>query len=252
VVGSVVCAAQRGATVDRALVTGVSRAGCDKNALFGKENVVPTTVLLIRHGETAWNREKIFRGVYDIPLNENGRVQASHLAKALALRSIDVAYSSPLSRARETARIVLEPRGIEAAVHEGLKDFNYGEWTGLKDAAVASKWPEKHARWMTEPHEIRPPGGDTLQEVFDRALESVEEIAQKHDGQTVALFAHRVVNKLLILGMLTLGLERFPFIRQDNCCVNEFERTAKGYIVISLNDTGHIRQAGTDLLKADF
>lgn len=212
---------------------------------------MPTTILLIRHGETAWNRAKIFRGVYDIPLNENGRAQASHLAKALTCR-IDVAYSSPLSRARETARIVLEPHGIEAAVHEGLKDFNYGKWTGLEDEIVASKWPGEHARWTAEPHKIRPPGGDTLQEIFDRALDAVEEIAQKHDGQTVALFAHRVVNKLLILGMLTLGLERFPFIRQDNCCINEFERTDKGYIVISLNDIGHIRQAGTDLLKADF
>ena len=62
-----------------------------------------TTLLLIRHGETAWNREQIFRGVYDIPLNENGRAQARHLAEALAKREIDAAYSSPLSRAQETA-----------------------------------------------------------------------------------------------------------------------------------------------------
>ena len=213
---------------------------------------MPTTILLIRHGETAWNRGKIFRGVYDIPLNENGRIQASHLAKALVSRHIDAAYSSPLSRARETAQIVLEPHGIETAIHEGLKDFNYGEWTGLEDEEVARRWPQEHACWTTTPHEIRPPKGDTLQEVFDRAIDAVEEIAQKHDGRTIALFAHRVVNKLLVLGMLALGPQRFPFIRQDNCCINEFERTEKGYIVISLNDTSHIRQAGTDLLKADF
>jgi broad specificity phosphatase PhoE len=213
---------------------------------------MPTTILLIRHGETAWNREKIFRGVYDVPLNENGRAQAGHLAEALASRRIDVAYSSPLSRARETARIVLEPHGMAAAVHEGLRDFNYGEWTGLREEQVASKWPEEHARWLAEPHKARPPGGDTLQEVFDRAFASLEEVARQHAGETLALFAHRVVNKLLILGMLTLGAERFPFIRQDNCCVNEFERTAKGYVLVSLNDTAHIRQVGTQLLKADF
>ena len=96
------------------------------------------------------------------------------------------------------------------------------------------------------------PGGETLREVFDRAFDVVEEIAQKHDGQTVAIFAHRVVNKLLVLGMLTLELERFPFIRQDNCCFNEFEWTEKGCVVINLNDTSHLRQAGIDLLKADF
>lgn len=213
---------------------------------------MPTNILLVRHGETAWNREKIFRGVYDIPLNENGRAQARQLAKALALHKIDAAYSSPLSRAKETAQIVLERHAIEATTHAGLKDINYGEWTGLRDDVVASKWPEERALWMAEPHAVRLPGGDTLQEVFDRAFGALEEIALKHDGQTVALFAHRVVNKLLILGMLMLGLERFPFIRQDNCCFNEFERTDKGYIVVSLNDTAHIRQAGTALLKADF
>jgi broad specificity phosphatase PhoE len=133
-----------------------------------------------------------------------------------------------------------------------LADFNYGEWTALNETAVAREWPEEHTRWTVAPHISHPPGGDTLRDVFDRAYESVDRIAQKHSGQTVALFAHRVVNKLLILGMLTLGLERFPFVRQDNCCVNEFERTEKGYVVISLNDTAHIRQAGTDLLKADF
>jgi probable phosphoglycerate mutase len=211
-----------------------------------------TTIMLIRHGETAWNRKKIFRGVYDIPLNENGRAQAGHLAQALAGRRIDAAYSSPLSRAMETAQIALEPHGIEALVHEGLTDFNYGEWTGLQDEVVARRWPQEHARWLAEPHKAHPPGGDTLQELFERAFASLEEMAQEHAGQTVALFAHRVVNKLLVLGVLTLGLERFPFIRQDNCCVNEFERTAAGYVVVSLNDTAHIRRAGTDLLKADF
>lgn len=211
-----------------------------------------TTILLVRHGETAWNREKIFRGVYDIPLNENGRAQACHLARALAARRIDVAYSSPLSRAMETAQIALEPHGIAAIVHDGLTDFDYGVWAGLKEELVAQKWPQEHARWLAAPHAAHPPGGDTLQGLFDRAFASLEELAQKHDGQTVALFAHRVVNKLLVLGVLTLGLERFPFIRQDNCCLNEFERTPQGYVVVSLNDTAHIRRAGADLLKADF
>ena len=213
---------------------------------------MPTTILLIRHGETAWNRQEIFRGVYDIPLNENGRLQARHLSKALASRGIDVAYSSPLSRALETAQIVLEPHGIHAEGHKGFIDFDYGEWTGLEDALVASKWPEEHFRWVAEPHTAHPPGGDTLQGVFETARGSLERISRKHAGETVALFAHRVVNKLLVLGMLNLGLERFPFVRQDNCCVNEFEWTKRGYVVLSLNDTSHIRTAGTDLLKTDF
>ena len=211
-----------------------------------------TTILLVRHGETAWNREKIFRGVHDVPLNENGRAQARHLARALASRRVDVAYSSPLSRARETAEIALAPHGIEALAHPGLADFNYGLWTGLRDDVVAQKWPEEHARWTTEPHLAHPPEGDTLRTVFERAFGCVEALVRQHEGRTVALFAHRVVNKLLVLGMLGLGLARFPYIRQDNCCVNEFEWAAGEYVVVSLNDVSHVRRAGAALLKEDF
>ena len=136
-----------------------------------------TTVLLIRHGETEWNRRKIFRGIRDVPLNENGRSQARTLADALLPRKIDVAFTSPLSRARETAEIALSGRGIEITVEERLKDFSYGDWTGL---------------------------------------------------------------------------ERFPFILQENCSLNEFERRRNGYVIRAINDTGHIRRGGGEVLAADF
>jgi len=213
---------------------------------------VATDILLIRHGETAWNRGKIFRGVHDIPLNDNGREQARHLAEALRDREIHAAYTSPLSRATETARIVLDPHGIDPVIEERLKDFNYGDWTGLEEGVVATKWPEEHEQWTKEPHGLRVPGGDTLAEVRDKAFGATEVIAARHDGQTVALFAHRVVNKVLVLAALGLGLDRFPYIRQDNCCLNEFQWKDGGYIVIGLNDVNHISRAGTALLQADF
>ena len=87
---------------------------------------------------------------------------------------------------------------------------------------------------------------------IDRAFRAMEEIGRRHEGQTVALFAHRVVNKLLVLGALGLGLERFPFIRQGNCCINEFVRTASGYVIERINDTAHVRGAKADILQADF
>lgn len=211
-----------------------------------------TTILLVRHGETAWNRDKIFRGTHDIPLNDNGREQAKLAAKALISCKIDFAYTSPLSRAAETAKIVLEPHSVEASIHEGLLDFDYGNWTGQKDVDVAKKWPEEHVAWSSWPDSLRIPGGDTLKEVFNRAFGCMEEIAEKHDDQTVAFFAHRVVNKLIVIGVLGIGLDRFPFIMQGNCCVNKFERTKKGYIIDFINDTAHIRNARAELLKEDF
>ena len=211
-----------------------------------------TTLLLIRHGETAWNRRKVFRGTRDVRLNDNGRAQARLLSRALGERQIDAAYSSPLHRATETARIVMQAHGVTPAACEGLLDFNYGQWTGMTDEEVAKKWPDEHAQWISAPHTLRPAGRDTLAEVSARVVAAVEKIVAQHENQTIALFAHRVVNKLLILNMLGLGLERFEFIRQDNGCVNEFQRACGGYVVIRLNDVSHIRDGGADLLQADF
>ena len=210
------------------------------------------TILLIRHGETAWNREKVFRGIHDVPLNDNGRTQAVLAARALAERRIDAAYTSPLSRARETAEIVLAPHGVPAIVHSGLIDFNYGDWTGVADAAVAAKWPREHAVWNTTPHLAQPPGGDTLARVSARAEHALKEIVSRHADATVAVFAHRVINKLLVLMMLGLPLERFKFIRQDNCCVDEFAVAREGFTVFRINDTSHLRSGGADVLSADF
>jgi broad specificity phosphatase PhoE len=211
-----------------------------------------TELFIIRHGETDWNRESIFRGIYDIPLNEIGRQQARLAAEALAGEQLNAAYTSPLSRAVETAAIVLESHGLTAVPIDGLMDFNYGDWTGLRDDVVAERWPQERAQWMEEPHALHVPGGDTLDEVFQRAFGAMEAIAVEHDGHSVALFAHRVVNKLLILGALGLNLDRFPFILQGNCCINHFIRTDEGYLIERLNDTSHILNAGTSLIEADF
>jgi len=211
-----------------------------------------TKFIIVRHGETAWNRGRIFRGTYDIPLNENGKKQACLAGKSLKNVKINAVYTSPLSRAKESAEIAAENHGITPIVHNGFLDMDYGEWTGKEEAEVAKLWPDECAVWACAPHTVRPYGGTTLKEIFDNAFSAMEELALKHDGETIAIFSHRVVNKLLLLGALSLGLDRFPFIIQGNCCINEIERVQNGYLIERLNDTSHIRNAGIDLLKADF
>ena len=211
-----------------------------------------TKILIIRHGETAWNREEIFRGTYDIALNENGKQQAKLVAQALQATRIDAIYASPLSRAQESAKIVAKPHGISPIIQDSFIDIDYGEWTGKKASEVAKLWPDDYAAWTTTPHNVRPPGGTTLKEVLNSSFTAMEELAKKHDGETIAIFAHRVVNKILLIGALALGLERFPFIIQGNCCINEIERIQSGYLIQSINDVSHIKNAGTDLLQVDF
>lgn len=206
----------------------------------------------MRHGETDWNRRQIFRGTHDIPLNENGRAQAKLLGMGLKDRSIAAVYTSPLSRAVETAEIALGQKGVKIGLDERLTDLCYGDWQGLEEAEVKRRWPTEYENWMCRPESMRVPGGDTLAEVSQRAFGAMAEVAAKHLGETVVIVAHRVVNKLLVLGTLGLGLERFPFIRQDNCCIDEFERSERGYVVVSLNDTNHLRRQGVDVLATDF
>lgn len=208
----------------------------------------PTTIFVVRHGETEWNRGKIFRGTHDIPLNENGRRQAATLAGVLP--AVDAACSSPLSRAVETAQLALKGRDCTIEKHPGLLDFDYGDWTGLDDDSVSKKWPNEHACWVNTPHAAHPPNGDTLETVSTRAMTALRDIVAAHEGQAVALFAHRVVNKLLVMGMLGLPLDRFPFVRQDNCCLNEFTSAGDDFVAIHVNDTSHLRNL--DVLQADF
>ncbi len=211
-----------------------------------------TRLIIVRHGETAWNRGNIYRGTHDIPLNDNGRQQAQLTAKALKGHAIDIAYTSPLSRASETAQIALEPHGIKAIYHDGLLDFDYGEWTGKQEEEVKQTWPAEHREWTTRPHEARPPGGTTLREVSERCVAMMVEAAAQHDASTVALFSHRVVNKLLVLGALGLALDRFPYIVQGNCSFNEFLVQDGEFIIESINNTAHMTGGGVDVLTADF
>ena len=211
-----------------------------------------TTILLARHGETAWNQDKIIRGNYDIGLNDTGKAQARLLAQVFKNRKIDAAYSSPMSRARQTAEISLSAQNITPEIDERLLEINYGDWTGKRESEVAEQWPEEYNTWNTSPQNANFPNGESLREVHKRAFEAMEEIALKHNNQTVALFAHRVVNQLLVLAVLESELDRFRIILQDNCCLNEFERTDTGYLVRTINNTTHITGSTTELFKADF
>ena len=215
-------------------------------------NGCATRVFLARHGETAWNREGVFRGTHDVPLNDNGREQARLLGQSLSRHHIDAAYSSPQSRAVETAKTALAGTAVQVATDDRLRDFCYGDWQTLAEAEVKRRWPTEYRAWSTDPQSLRVPGGSTLAEVSEVAFAAMEELTTRHAGGAIALFAHRVVNKLLVLAALGLSLDRFSFIRQDNCSVNEFERTKEGYIVITLNDTSHLQTEGVDLLCADF
>ncbi len=207
-------------------------------------------LLLIRHGQTAWNREQVFRGRADIPLSELGARQAQALSQRLAEEPLDALYCSPLSRARQTAEAIGAPHHTCPQLIEDLTDFDYGEWTGRPRAEVAARWPELLAQWQQAPHGTRIPGAETLEEAQARAVRALEGIVVPHEEGVVAIVSHRVITKLLVCHLVGLGRKAFWRFRQDTCGMNAFGFAAGRVIVLALNDTGHLHGLETD--AADF
>lgn len=211
-----------------------------------------TDLYIIRHGQTAWNRDKIFRGRKDIPLDEQGRREALLTAKWLRGTRFDAIYSSPLLRAYETAVEIARGRNISVEKHPGLIDISFGRWEGMKEKEVIEKYPDIFEKWHSRPHETLFPMGEDLRCVQERALKAVFDISEKHRGKTVALVSHRVVLKVIILGLLGMRLDRFWFIQQDTCCINRFRISDGDAIVLLLNDTCHMREIERQMAGTDF
>ena len=206
-----------------------------------------TRVILVRHGQTEWNRVERFRGRVDIALNEVGLAQARALAERLADWPIAALYSSPLRRAVQTARPVAERLGLPVQLLPGIVDINYGDWQERTPAQVAEAYPDLYRRWREEPHLVRFPNGESLDEVRDRAIAALREVVARHDGQAILLVAHQVVNKVLVCAMLGLDNSHFWRIRQDNGCINIFDHQYGLFTAVLINDTCHL---GASTLKS--
>lgn len=121
-----------------------------------------TSIYLVRHGETEWNQEKIFRGTKDVALSKNGKRHAAALARALADKDIRFIFSSPLKRSLETARVISRKLKLPVQTMDGLTDINFGEWEGKALDQVREQYPELFQAWMTNPADLLLPGGETL------------------------------------------------------------------------------------------
>lgn len=197
-------------------------------------------IVLVRHGQTEWNREERFRGQIDVPLNEVGHAQAQAVARWLADWPIVAVYSSPLSRAVETARPTAQAHGLVVQPEPGLLDINYGDWGGLSADEARARDPDLLARWLTDPASVRFPGGEGLADVQARALATVNRLAEQYEDQMVLAVGHVVVNRVLLLGVLGAPLSHFWDLGQDNGAINVIERRHSRWIVSLLNDTCHL------------
>jgi len=209
-----------------------------------------TKLMLIRHGDTDWNVGEIFRGRVDVELNEIGVKQAELLAKHLADERIAAIYSSPLKRALKTAEIIAVSHHIDVITAPELVDFDYGEWQGLSHDTVKERYQTLYAQWSSNPHLVKVPKGESLDDVRERATSLVDRIITNHEG-TVALVSHRVVGKVLTCALLGLDNSHFWNIRPDTCGITTFVYQDKSFILEKHNDTSFLKSIDRPALN-DF
>jgi probable phosphoglycerate mutase len=147
-------------------------------------------IYLIRHGETTWNREKRLQGHLDIGLNERGYWQADRLGEYLANRSVAAVVSSDLSRAVDTAKAVAKHHELDLQYDQRLRERHYGLMQGLSHDEIADKHPRNHLAWKNREINFQPESGESLQQFYDRVIESAVYWAKKYEGQDIAMVAH--------------------------------------------------------------
>jgi len=208
-----------------------------------------TRIVLVRHGQTAWNRKVRFRGQTDVKLNEFGVRQAEAAGRYVAARwPVAAVYASRMSRAMQTADAIARACGLTAQPLAGLLDVSFGQWQGLSPDEVTQRDPDLYRAWLEAPHTVQFPGGESLDVVRGRVLDGLEEVVARHPGETVALVSHAVVNRVLLCAVLGLGNEHFWRLQQDTCAVNVFDVKEgaacddwRAFTLVLMNDTCHLQ-----------
>jgi probable phosphoglycerate mutase len=211
-----------------------------------------TFIYLVRHGQTAWNKEEIFRGRTDVPLDETGLKQAELAGEYFKEMEIHAVYSSPLSRAWGTAQKIAQFHKLRVQPLQGIIDMSFGKWEGRPHQEIRQDDKETYRQWVEEPHLVRLPGGEGLDDVRVRAMAGMEEVIRNHSGKTLVLVSHRVICKVLICAILGLDNSHFWQITQDPTAINLIQYRNGKYILSLMNETCHLKALKEERQKVDF
>ncbi|HEX8612913.1 MAG TPA: histidine phosphatase family protein [Telluria sp.] len=218
----------------------------------------PTNIILIRHGETAWNAERRLQGHIDIALNDEGLRQAAATADALVGERIDLVVSSDLQRAAQTADAVARTRAM-ALVHGAvqrdplLRERCFGGFEGLLYAEIEQRFPAEFAAWQAREIDAPMPSGaraaETFRQFYQRAVSAIIKWGDAHPGRTLALVAHGGVLECAYRAALGLSLETprdFPVL---NASINRFRVEGGKLSLVSWGEVGHLQPRVLDELN---
>ena len=171
---------------------------------------------LIRHGETDWNRKGLYTGQSDIPLNNNGRMQAQQTATDLQKLQPSIIYSSDLQRAVETAQIISQTLHVPIFLDNRLREIHQGEWEGLHEMEIKTRFEEEFRSRLEDPLSVAPPGGETIGDVLVRVSGAVKDMLKQHPTKKITVVAHGVVLAMMILIAKEIPVSRvFEFVPKN-------------------------------------
>ncbi len=211
--------------------------------MTGNPAVTPlmTRLILIRHGETDWNRSRTIQGQRDIPLNDTGLAQAQALARHLAAEPIRAVYSSDLARARETARAIAEAHGLSIVDEPGLRERHWGRFQGFRFDEIAHLAPEAHARMLVrEPDYAVDGGGESIVMLVDRVREVLGRLARAHAGESIVAIGHGGVLDATWRIATGLALDAPRAFALPNAAINIIEGDGQAWQVREWAVTSHL------------
>ena len=214
---------------------------------------MPTSIILIRHGETAWNAERRLQGHLDIGLNEEGLRQADAVAAALADERIDYIYASDLRRAHLTAQAIAAHHAMPVQQTAGLRERCYGVFEGMLYSDIARQYPLQFAAWQARDIDARMPDGanpaESFSQFYQRAIGTIHACAAAHRGRTVVIVAHGGVLECAYRAALALPLETPRHFHIHNASINRFVLDGGALSLLHWGDVAHLEQAALDELS---
>ena len=200
-----------------------------------------TRLFLVRHGATAATEEDRFSGSSGAELSDAGRWQAARLGERLAQQNIGAVYSSPLSRALDTARIIAGHCRVEPVTRDGLREIGHGHWEGRKRDEVEREFAAEYASWEADPFTFAPEGGESGVAVLARALPVIREIVASHPDAQVLVVSHKATLRLILSSLLGFDPRGYrDRLDQAPACLNVIDFKDPVHVRLMLfNDTSH-------------
>lgn len=205
---------------------------------------------IIRHAESEWNPIGRYQGLLDPDLSQRGYMQAQRLANHFKDIHLDVIYASPLKRTYQTAYHIAKAKGMEVLEERRVIEIDHGVWSGMLVEEVQSKYPEEFRTWLEEPHKIKFEGGESLREVYERVKDFLQEVKQKHWGQSVAVVSHTVPIRAMYCALLNIDLSRFWAFGCDNASYSVVHMEESRNVIMKLNMTCHLGELYVEAHRA--